>query len=110
MPYLKSVGASQVIDYRDGQFEKVIREKVDVVFDLIGRDTRTRSFALLKEGGQFVATQPISPEELAAHHVSGAMMRVAPSADLRAEIARQFESGTIRPSLAPPHALQHPPQ
>jgi len=104
--YLKSVGASQVIDYRDGQFEKVIREKVDVVFDLIGRDTRTRSFPLLKEGGQFVATQPISQEELAAHHVSGAMMRVAPSAELLGRIARMLDEGTIRADVATVYPLQ----
>jgi hypothetical protein len=34
--YLNSIGASRVIDYREAQFEKVLREKVDVVFDLIG--------------------------------------------------------------------------
>ena len=31
--YLNSIGASRVIDYRKEQFEKVLREKVDVVFD-----------------------------------------------------------------------------
>src|SRR6266850_4806482 len=34
--YLNSIGASRVIDYQEGQFEKVLREKIDVVFDLIG--------------------------------------------------------------------------
>src|SRR5690349_17314574 len=34
--YLASIGASRVIDYRTAQFEKVLQEKVDVVFDLIG--------------------------------------------------------------------------
>src|SRR6059036_3849903 len=34
--YLNSIGASRVIDYREAHFEKVLREKVDVVFDLIG--------------------------------------------------------------------------
>src|SRR5437016_3370662 len=42
--YLSSIGASRVIDYREAQFEKVLREKVDVVFDLIGGDTQKRSF------------------------------------------------------------------
>src|SRR6201996_3129471 len=42
--YLKSIGASRVIDYREVQFEKALREKVDVVFDLIGGDTQMRSF------------------------------------------------------------------
>jgi NADPH:quinone reductase-like Zn-dependent oxidoreductase len=38
--YLNSIGASRAIDYREAQFERVMREKVDVVFDLIGGDTQ----------------------------------------------------------------------
>src|SRR6202008_1491173 len=81
--YLHSIGASRVIDYREAQFETVLREKVDVVFDLIGGDTQKRSFVVLKEGGHFVsATQPVSQEETARHGVLGGMMRLAPSGDL----------------------------
>src|SRR5258708_1003504 len=59
--YLNSIGASRVIDYREAQFEKVLREKVDVVFDLIGGDTQKRSFLVLKQCGHLVsATQPLS--------------------------------------------------
>src|ERR1700683_4271822 len=77
--YLKSIGASRVIDYRKEQFEKVLREKVDVVFDLIGGDTQQRSFLVLKDGDHLVsATQPVSQQETASHHVSGTMMRLAP--------------------------------
>src|SRR5450432_540458 len=71
--YLNSLGASRVIDYREAQFEKVLREKVDMVFDLVGGDTQKRSFLVLKEGGHLVAaTQPVSQEEAARHRVSGA--------------------------------------
>ena len=56
--YLNSIGASRVIDYREAQFEKVLREKVDVVFDLIGGDTQKRSFLVLKEGGHLVGRYP----------------------------------------------------
>jgi NADPH:quinone reductase-like Zn-dependent oxidoreductase len=64
--YLNSIGASWVIDYRKAQFETVLREKVDVVFDLIGGDTQKRSFLVLKEGGYLIAaTQPVSQEETA---------------------------------------------
>ena len=77
--YLKSIGASRVINYREAQFEKVLREKVDMVFDLIGGDTQKRSFLVLKEGGHLVsAVQPVSQEEAAMHHVSGVMMRLRP--------------------------------
>jgi NADPH:quinone reductase-like Zn-dependent oxidoreductase len=105
--YVKSIGASRVINYREAQFEKVLREKVDMVFDLIGGDTQKRSFRVLKEGGHLVATtQPVSQEEAARHRVSGAMMRLAPSADMLGKIAGLLEEGTIRPDVASVYALQ----
>jgi NADPH:quinone reductase-like Zn-dependent oxidoreductase len=106
-PYVQSIGASRVINYREAQFEKVLQDKVDVVFDLVGGDTQKRSFEVLKEGGRLVsATQPVSPEETARHRVSGAMMRLAPSADMLGKIARLLEEGTIRPDVATIYALQ----
>jgi len=105
--YLNSIGAGRVVDYREAQFEKVLREKVDVVFDLIGGDTQKRSFLVLKEGGHLVATtQPVSQEETARHRVSGTMMRVAPSGDGLGRIARLPKEGTIRPDVASAYALQ----
>jgi NADPH:quinone reductase-like Zn-dependent oxidoreductase len=105
--YLKSIGASQVIDYQTVQFEKVLREKVDVVFDLVGGDTQQRSFLVLKEGGHLVsAVQPVSQAETAKYLVSGEMMRLAPSADRLSKIARLLEDGTIRPDVASVYALQ----
>src|SRR5258708_2863601 len=105
--YLNSIGASRVIDYRQAQFEKALREKVDVVFDLIGGDTQNRSFLVLKEGGHLVAAaQPVSQEEAAKHRVTGAMMRLAPSGEVLARIARLLEEGTRRPDVAALYALQ----
>jgi NADPH:quinone reductase-like Zn-dependent oxidoreductase len=105
--YLNSIGASRVIDYREAQFEKVLREKVDVVLDLVGGDTQKRSFLVLKEGGRLVAaTQPVSQEETARHRVSGEMMRLAPSADGLGRIAQMLEEGTIRPDVATVYALE----
>jgi len=105
--YLKSIGADRVIDYREAQFEKILREKVDVVFDLVGGDTQMRSFLVLKEGGHLVsAVQPVSQEETARHRVSGEMMRLAPSGDVLGKIARLLEEGTIRPDVAKVYALQ----
>jgi NADPH:quinone reductase-like Zn-dependent oxidoreductase len=104
--YLHSLGASRVLDYRKTQFEPVLQEKVDVVFDLVGGDTQKRSFLVLKEGGHLVsATQPVSPEETTKHHVSGAMMRLAPSGDDLGRIAQLLEEGTIRPDVATVYAL-----
>src|SRR6476660_8627683 len=105
--YLKSIGASRVIDYREAQFENLLREKVDVVFDLVGGDTQKRSFLILKEGGYLVsAVQPVSQEEGATHHVSGMMMRLAPSGDVLGRIGRLLEEGTTRPDVATVYVLQ----
>src|SRR5712671_1321186 len=105
--YLTSLGASRVIDYREAQFEKVLRKKVDVIFDLVGGETQKRSFLVLKEGGHLVsAVQPVSQEETVRHRVSGAMMRLAPSADRLGRIGRLLEEGTIRPDVATVYALQ----
>src|SRR6266567_1742253 len=103
--FLTSIGASHVIDYRQAQFEKALREKVDVVFDLVGGDTQQRSFLVLKEGGHLVsATQPVSQDEAAKHHVSGVMMRLAPSGLELGKIARLLDEGTIRPDVATVYA------
>ena len=105
--YLNTIGASRVVDYRETQFDKVLREKVDVVFDLIGGDTQRRSFLVMKEGGHLVsATQPVSPEVAASHRVSGEMMRLTPSGEVLAKIARLLDEGTIRPDVASVHALE----
>jgi NADPH:quinone reductase-like Zn-dependent oxidoreductase len=105
--YIKSIGASRVINYREAPFEKILGEKVDVVFDLIGGDAQTRSFLVLKEGGHLIsATQPVSQEETARYHVSGEMMRLAPSADMLGRIARLLEEGAIRSDVATVYALK----
>jgi NADPH:quinone reductase-like Zn-dependent oxidoreductase len=105
--YVKSIGASRVINYREEQFEKVLREKVDVVFDLVGGDTQKRSFLVLTEGGHLVsAIQPVSQEESARYRVSGEMMRLAPSGEVLSKIARLLEGGTIRPDVAASYSLE----
>jgi NADPH:quinone reductase-like Zn-dependent oxidoreductase len=78
-----------------------------VVFDLVGGDTQKRSFLVLKEGGHLVsATQPVSQEDAAKHHVSGEMMRLAPSGEVLGRIAQLLEEGTMRPDVATVYALQ----
>ena len=105
--YIKFIGASRVINYREEQFEKVLGEKVDMVFNLVAGDAQQRSFPLLKEGGHLVsATQPVSQEEAAKYRVSGEMMRLAPSAEVLGRIARLLEEGTIRPDVATVYPLK----
>lgn len=63
--FLKELGADEVLDYKDQQFEK-LSGSIDMVFNASptrDNSTRLKSVALLKEGGIFVCTQLDTPIE-----------------------------------------------
>ena len=62
--YLRAIGHVQVVDYKQERFETV--GQVDAVLDLIGGETATRSFAVVKKGGVLVSTVGAANAELAA--------------------------------------------
>lgn len=49
-PYVRGLGADEVIDYRIQRFEDVVHD-FDAVYDTVGGDTYTRSYKVLKQGG-----------------------------------------------------------
>ena len=53
--WIRSLGADQVVDYRTERFEDVARD-VDLVYDLVGGETRDRSWSLLGPRGRLVTT------------------------------------------------------
>jgi NADPH:quinone reductase-like Zn-dependent oxidoreductase len=64
-PYVKNLGADQVIDYSQEDFTRVVKD-VDAVFETVGGDVAFRSFEVIRSGGRaaFIAsggTAPISP-------------------------------------------------
>jgi NADPH:quinone reductase-like Zn-dependent oxidoreductase len=94
--YLKSLGADQVIDYKSTPFDTVVKD-VDVVLDLLGGETQTRSFAVLKQGGRLVATSQPPDQELASRHkVSALMMQMKPTAERLKQLAQLLDAGNIR--------------
>ena len=60
--YLRDLGADEVIDYNATDFTTAVRD-CDAVFDTVGGDVATRSFAVLKPGGRaaFIASGPAAP-------------------------------------------------
>lgn len=52
--YVLKLGADEVIDYRAQDFTKIVKG-VDAVFDTVGGDVTTRSFAVLKPGGRLAS-------------------------------------------------------
>jgi NADPH:quinone reductase-like Zn-dependent oxidoreductase len=60
--YVRKLGADRVIDYNTQDFTKVV-SGVDAVFDTVGGDVVTRSFAVLRPGGRaaFIGSGPSAP-------------------------------------------------
>jgi len=56
-PYVKSLGANEVIDYNTQDFT-AIGQVCDVVFDTVGGDVQVASYAVLKPGGKLVWIAP----------------------------------------------------
>ncbi len=96
--YLRSLGHVQVVDYKQERFETV--GLVDAVLDLIGAETATRSFALVKKGGVMVSTVGAANAELAAQTGIRAvnMGQKRSAADL-SELARFVERGDVKPRM-----------
>jgi alcohol dehydrogenase len=57
----EDLGADEVIDYKTQTFENVLPHDFNAVFDTVGGETYTRSFKVLKRGGNIVSMleQPV---------------------------------------------------
>ena len=98
--FLLRLGANEVIDYRQAQFEQAVRD-VDVVLDTIGGETRERSWQVLKPTGILVSLPgPIPESEEAAHGKRGVFFIVQPNREQLGKIAALIDSGAIRPVIA----------
>lgn len=98
--FLRSIGANEVIDYRNTKFEDAVRD-VDVVFDLMGGKTQSRSFAVLKPGGILVsATSPVDKTLAEAAKVRTANIFVRPNGAKLAEIGALAEADHLKPEIA----------
>ena len=95
--YLRGLGADDVIDYNTTDFTKAVRD-CDAVFDTVGGDVATRSFAVLKSGGRaaFIASGPAAPKPERADVVSlrPAVGRTRAHLD---RVAALYTSGAVRP-------------
>jgi NADPH:quinone reductase-like Zn-dependent oxidoreductase len=96
--YLRSLGHVQVVDYKQERFETV--GQVDAVLDLIGGETATRSFALVKKGGVLVSTVGGANTDLAAQAgIRGVNMGQKRSAADLSELAGFVERGDVKPRM-----------
>ncbi len=91
---LKDLGASEVIDYKTVRFEDHVSD-LDVVFDTVGGETLSRSWAVLKPGGRMV-TIAADAEGQMEQRVKEAFFIVEPNHDQLTEIRNLLDAGTLR--------------
>jgi NADPH:quinone reductase-like Zn-dependent oxidoreductase len=97
--FVRHMGADVVIDYTAQRFEEIASE-IDVVYDLVGGDTRERSWGTLRRGGILVSTLG-QPEEANAqsHAVRAKGYVTQPNRDQLMKIARLIDAKRVRPAV-----------
>ena len=94
---LKQLGADVAIDYTKVKFEDVAKN-VDAVLDPIGKDTLTRSYAVVRKGGIIMSlvARP-DPAELEKRGIRGTSIWVRPDTKDLTDIAQLIDAGKIKP-------------
>ena len=99
MALVRELGADRAIEYRRERFEDRVPE-VDMVFDLVGGETQTRSWSVLKQGGRLVSTlQQPAQDKARERHARGVVYMAQSSAAELTQIARLIDAGRVRPWL-----------
>ncbi len=98
--FLKELGASEVIDYKNEHFEEKLKD-IDLVFDMIGGETQVKSLTVLKPGGILVSTVGIRDmEALQAKGIHGEQYMAKSLPDQLKQLAELIDAGKIKPVIA----------
>jgi NADPH:quinone reductase-like Zn-dependent oxidoreductase len=94
--HVRSLGADRVLDYRAQRFEDEVKD-ADAVLDLVGGETQTRSFQVLRRGGRLIsAVSP--PDQMRArdHGVTAKFFLVDVTTERLRMIAELIDRGELR--------------
>jgi NADPH:quinone reductase-like Zn-dependent oxidoreductase len=103
-PFLKQLGAEQLIDYHADRFESKVG-KVDVIFDCVGGETLKRSWAVLKPAGR-VVTIVEAKEKSADERAQRAFFIVEPNQGQLVKIGELLNLKQLRPVVDAVVALE----
>lgn len=94
--FVRDLGANTVIDYRTQRFEEVVRD-ADAVIDLVGGETQSRSFQVLRRGGKLISAVSEPDQTLAERHgVEASFFLVNVTGQHLMEIARLVDGEKLR--------------
>jgi NADPH:quinone reductase-like Zn-dependent oxidoreductase len=93
--FLKSIGADEVIDYSNSDFETLVKN-VDLVFDTIGGITQKKSWSVIKKGGILVSTVGADQKAAEEHQVKSRSFMLNPNGARLQEISGLVDEDKIR--------------
>ena len=97
--YVRSLGADVVIDYHTQRFEDEVKD-ADAVLDLVGGQTQTRSFQVLRPGGKLISAVSQPDQHLARDRgVTAAFFLVEVTTQRLRMIAELIDRGEVRPCV-----------
>lgn len=96
LDFVRSLGATEVIDHDDIPFEEVARD-MDLVFDTVGGATLQRSWRVLKPEGRLITI--VSGKNANDERTRAAYFIVEPNRSQLETISRLIDSGAISPTV-----------
>jgi NADPH:quinone reductase-like Zn-dependent oxidoreductase len=97
--FVRNLGANTVIDYRTQRFEQQVRD-ADAVIDLVGGETQSRSFQVLRRGGKLISAVSNPDQQLAERYgVEATFFLVNVTSQYLTEIARLVDGGELRTNV-----------
>ena len=91
-----SSGIEAIVDFRTTQFDTVV-PRVVIVLDLVGGDTRTRSFEVIKPGGILVSA--VSNEPAPPRSIRGVFILVDVTTERLEKLGELFERNELQPDV-----------
>ncbi|WP_409250743.1 NADP-dependent oxidoreductase [Bacillus sp. SCS-153A] len=98
--FLKSLGADEVINYKEKDFSEELTD-YDLVLDSMGEDIQSKSYKVLKDNGKLVSiVQPPSEEEAAGHNVEAGFVWLEPNGEQLQKLADLYVEGKVKPVIS----------
>jgi NADPH:quinone reductase-like Zn-dependent oxidoreductase len=108
--FIRALGATLAIDYRNRDVAAAIRERypdgIDAALDVVGGDGQAAARAALRTGGRIASIVDPEPTRGSAD-VTGRYIFVRPDGEGLSELARRFDAGELRVEIADTFPLEH---
>ena len=100
IPYVRELGADEIIDTRKQPFESVIRD-IDGVLDTIGGDFATKSYDVIRRGGTLVSmTAEPDEDRMKERGITAISQFTQPTTERLTRLAQLVDEGVVTPRVS----------